>query len=320
MHLHHDSISLQDKVHKRLRSIVERALNNYDKIKICTESGNGKNRRAPGAGRKPLIPEVGAAAFRWFVDVRAGLKGRISRKLFQAKCVELRQAALARKRQQGEVVMEEEENMKFTKPWVRRWMRDYRVSLRKPNKRIALPQATRKRRILQFLKNVYRIRHYFTRTYHVDPTIWSGDQMPLHRLESSGSKTLGFTGMDCHIKENYMHSRERLTVFTQMSSSNQVRTPKPEFVFKGKGLRVQLNPPRGIKFQWSESGSYRLPHVLQSMKNLPTAIGPMERHLPDGMKKWRVYTLDDYSAHLDASVAEQLYRKGYIFLWSSVVE
>ena len=61
--------------------------------------------------------------------------------------------------------------------------------------------------------------------------------MPLHRNESSGQKSLNFSGRDqsCFVKENHHLSRERCTVMTIASSSNQIKTPSLEFVFKGKG-------------------------------------------------------------------------------------
>ena len=128
-------------------------------------------------------------------------------------------------------------------------MEEYRVSLKHPNKRYALPQADCKRRIVQFIKNVWRVRHFFYKKFEKDPSVVSGDQMPLHRLESQGQRTMAMSSEDCHTKENYMHGHERVTVFTQMSSDGKAAAPKPEFVFKGKGVRVKLNPPRGIIFQ-----------------------------------------------------------------------
>ena len=70
----------------------------------------------------------------------------------------------------------------------------------------------------------------------------------------SSQKTLAFKGLDTYVKENYMLSRERVTVFIQTSSDSSIDL-KPEFVFKEKGMRTKLNPPSGIKFQWSECGS-----------------------------------------------------------------
>ena len=79
-----------------------------------------------------------------------------------------------------------------------------------------------------------RIRKYFLDNFNIDPPIINGDQMPLHRNETSGCKTMNLKGTDAFVKENYMMSRERITVYTQFSSDDKVKV-KPEFVFKGKG-------------------------------------------------------------------------------------
>ena len=71
--------------------------------------------------------------------------------------------------------------------------------------------------------------------------------MPLRRNESAGQKTLSFTGETTFVKENYMLSQERITVFTQVSSGKSYPLPLPEFVFKGKRTRITLNHPAGIK-------------------------------------------------------------------------
>ena len=91
--------------------------------------------------------------------------------------------------------------MKFGEAWRKKWMKDYKISLRKPNKRYALSREVRKRRVLNFLKNIYRVRSYFIKTHGKEPAIISADQMPLHRLESSGEKTLSQTGSDCNEKK-----------------------------------------------------------------------------------------------------------------------
>ena len=97
--------------------------------------------------------------------------------------------------------------------------------------------------------------------------------MPLHRNENASQKTLAFKGLDTYVKENYMLSRERATLFTQTSSDSSIDL-KPEFVFKGKGTRTKLNRPSGIKFQWSESGSYRIDQLKQTIMNLPNRFNP----------------------------------------------
>ena len=58
--------------------------------------------------------------------------------------------------------------------------------------------------------------------------------MPLHRNESCGKKTMTIKNQDVFVKENYMLSRERITVFTQFASDDKLQSQiHPEFVFKG---------------------------------------------------------------------------------------
>ena len=114
------------------------------------------------------------------------------------------------------------------------WMREYGVSLKKPNKRYAIKQEDRIQRLAEYLKNIWRIRKYFLHHYKIDPPIINGDQMPLHRNESCGQKTLAMKNEDVFVKENYMLSRERITCFTQVASVPSIKL-NTEFVFKGKG-------------------------------------------------------------------------------------
>ena len=69
--------------------------------------------------------------------------------------------------------------------------------------------------------------------------------MPLHRNESGSQKSLNFSGSDqsCFVKENHHLTREKSTVMTIASSSNAIKTPPLQCVFKGKGIRVKVNPP-----------------------------------------------------------------------------
>ena len=58
---------------------------------------------------------------------------------------------------------------------------------------------------------------FFLDNFGVDPPVINGDQMPLHRNESSSQKTLNFTGLGTYVKEKYNLSHERVIVFTQVS-------------------------------------------------------------------------------------------------------
>ncbi len=60
--------------------------------------------------------------------------------------------------------------------------------------RYKLSFEIRKRRIVQFLENVLRIRIYFWKHHQYDPYIICADQMPLHRNEVAGDKTMSRKG------------------------------------------------------------------------------------------------------------------------------
>ena len=66
------------------------------------------------------------------------------------------------------------------------------INLRRPNKRYSIKKEDLIERLQDYLKNVWSIRGYFIEKYRVDPPIINGDQMPLHRNESSAQKTLNF--------------------------------------------------------------------------------------------------------------------------------
>ena len=109
-------------------------------------------------------------------------------------------------------------------------MKEYGVSLKVPNKRYSIKQADRIERLEDYLKNVLMVRKFFIDNFGTDPPVINGDQMPLHRNESSGLKTFNMKNEDVYVKENYMLSRERITCFTQVSSDDTIRL-QTEFVF-----------------------------------------------------------------------------------------
>ena len=51
---------------------------------------------------------------------------------------------------------------------------------------------------------------------------------------------------------------------TSISSSNQKISP--EYLFKGKGIRLKVNPPSGSTVRWAEKGYYREENVLPFIK------------------------------------------------------
>ena len=69
----------------------------------------------------------------------------------------------------------EEKRLKFSKQWIKGWMKEYGVSLRKPNKRFAISRAERKIRITELLKNVWRVRYWFRSKFGRKIPIINGD-------------------------------------------------------------------------------------------------------------------------------------------------
>ena len=167
-----------------------------------------------------------------------------------------------------------------------------------------------KGRIIQFLKNVWTSRYWWKAECKVNPPILSSDQMLLHRNESGSQKSLNFSGSDqsCSIKENHHLTRERSTVMTIVCSSNAIKTPPLEFLSKAKGIRDTVNPPDRATVQWSDKGSYTVEHVSKCIESLPT----IPIHFAP--EKRRIFTLDDYSAHLVPEVEEAFFKKGYFFI------
>ena len=110
-----------------------------------------------------------------------------SRLYYVSKAKEFYQTWL--EQQEGEIP--EESRLKFSKTWIKGWMKEYGVSLLKPNKRFSISKTDRKDRIIELLKNVWRVRYWFRSKLGREITIINGDQMLLHRNENA-SKDIVF--------------------------------------------------------------------------------------------------------------------------------
>ena len=124
--------------------------------------------------------------------------------------------------------------------------------------------------------------------------------MPFHRNESASQKILSFTVETTFVKENYMLSRERITVFTQVFSDKSSPLTLPEFVFQGKGTRIKFNQPKGTKSHWAPKTSYPLHTMLHTITNLPN------RHNLFTESYYGQFVLDDYSVHITDELRKAL--------------
>ena len=265
------------------------------------DSRSTVRKRVPGAGCKIRLPVIREKLFEWFVDVRERLRVRIPRFLFRMKANDLYRKYLEACDQNGDKAVK----LAFSNSWIAGWMLQYRVSLRKPNKRFKLSFHDRKRRIVQFVANILRIRHFCVQNYNYDPPIISADQMPLHRLEGIDVKTMSMVGSPAAVREVTAHSRERCTVMTILSSEEGHHTDIPlEILFKGKGSRTNVVVPAGsgMFVRWQLKGSYRESNILEYIDRLP--------QLP--YNRPSIHTMDDFSAHLTDDVRDRLVSRGYI--------
>ena len=181
-------------------------------------------------------------------------------------------------------------------------MKEYNVSLQKPNKKYAIKKEDQIIRIKDYLKINWTVRKYFIDKYGVYPPVTNGDQMPLHRSESASQKTLFLKSDKIFVKENYMLSRERVTCFTHLCS-DPITELKPEFVFEGKGTRRHLTPPKGVHYQWAPKGSYRIEQILGMIDKLPNRFNMFTE------QSFAIYVLDDYFVHLMPEVQQALFKK-----------
>ena len=162
--------------------------------------------------------------------------------------------------------------------------------------------------MLEYLKNIWSVRRYFIEEFAVDPPIINGDQMALHRNESSGKAAISFKNLDKFLKENIHLSRERVTAFTQVSSDPIINLV-PEFVFNETGKRpATFDTPEGSHYQWAPKGSYRLEQLLVTINNLPNRFNIFNH------AGFAIYVLDDYAVHLQPELMKALWKRGYVLV------
>ena len=80
----------------------------------------------------------------YFVDVRTGLNGRLPLGILLNKAKQIYQDYRGLKMKAGE----EPNELNISRSWIDRWCKEYRISLKYPNKRFSISDEDRKRRII----------------------------------------------------------------------------------------------------------------------------------------------------------------------------
>ena len=79
-------------------------------------------------------------------------------------------------------------------------------------------------------------------------------------------------------------------------------------MFKAKGTRTHLTPPKGVHYQWSPKGSYRIEQILGVIDKLPNRFNMFTK------QSFAMYILDDYSVRLMLEGRQAFFKKGYILV------
>ena len=68
--------------------------------------------------------------------------------------------------------------------WFRRWEEDYGLSMRRANRKYAVPRGIVKERLEIFWSVLFRIRYFIFSVFGYDPLLENWDQSPFHHNET----------------------------------------------------------------------------------------------------------------------------------------
>ena len=169
---------------------------------------------------------------------------------------------------------------------------------------------SRKKTYLHDLKTIFRMSRRY-RTFSLKIMVLTLQSLMGIRCHCTTMKTR--PRKHWHSRVGYLYQR-KLYAFTWKSNCfypniiNFSIDLKPEFIFKGKGTRTKLNLPSGIKFQWSESGSYRTDQLKQTIMNLLNRFNLLT------CKDFAIYVFDDNVVHLMPERRKLLWEPGYVLI------
>ena len=189
--------------------------------------------------------------------------------------------------------------------WLKRWMHEYGLSLRAPNRKFKVPKKLLAERLRIWWLNLARVRALCIELHGYDPEMENWDQSPFHLNEigSQDAKTLVVKGSHTvPLIEGHSDTRARWTAnLTTFSDQDRIRSggiPYAEFMFKAEGDKLLKRLQEHIRSRgygsWvsvaiGPKGSYREENILEFL----------EKHLPEKTqsRRWRIALGDDFTAH-----------------------
>ena len=129
---------------------------------------NDQWRRRRGLqGRPQKAVVVRGLLFEWFSVLRNSVAVRIHPKFVMLKAAQLAQDYVKECLLRGV----QPDPPKITSNWMRRWIRQYRVSLRRPNRKYKVPRHVLEERLAIFWINLARVRRFIQLAKGYDPNI-----------------------------------------------------------------------------------------------------------------------------------------------------
>lgn len=319
-------------VPKKTRAFVRRCaiaaeeFKSGDKIWKTTgvrQSGQGvarpqRLRKGGNAGRPVKAMCLREGIWDWFVSIRSAVATRIPPKLVLVKAQALASELIKEMERTGVWI----DLPKLDKHWLRRWKQHYGVSLRKPNRRYKCSKAVLLARLRAMWVTTVRIRALAKYTLKRDLICEGYDQKGLH-MNEGGSKNTGSLDIkgapEVRLKENHAATRQRLSLMTGVTSSfeeaSRLGGPPLEVCFKGmtdKVLRgLELRRDMQISLAFGPKGSYRAEHVVRFLERW---LRPWTEER-EASADYRLLYLDAFAAHLDQSVVDIAWSKGYFTVY-----
>ena len=296
-------------------------------IKLPRDSGYGKDgpvwtkvrrRRRGKQGRPQKAPLVRSLLFEWFSVLRNSVSSRIPTKLVVTKASTLVEDYVKECLLRG--VTPDPPDVKSSH-WLNGWTRQYRISLRRPNRKYKVPLGVLQERLAIFWANIARVRKFIQLTKGYDPHMTNIDQSPYRKNEagSQGAMTLNLKGAPkVVLKEGHADTRARWT--SNATTCSDFRGDVPdwpipalEFLFKAEGERLEQRLkghirasgyPRWLTVATGPKGSHREEHILNFLE---ATLEPWYEG-----REWRILGLDAFAPQMTDNVRRMAWSRGYI--------
>ena len=196
------------------------------------------------------------------------------------------------------------------------------MSMRRANRKYAVPRAVQKERLEIGWVNLFRLRLFILLAFGYDPEILNFDQSPFHANET-GSQNKAILGVRCStvpVVEGNSDVKSRwtanLTTFSKFIAIAGGCMPFSECMFKAardgpiyerlQAFHRSRGFPKWFTVTVAPKGSYQGYDIIEFL----------EKHLEPWVegRQWRILLADDYSAHKSENVWALCWSRGYIIL------